>query len=56
MIPAELDDLLRAASRIANGMASHGSGGTVRQVPDDVATAAVGAAANAITFLAARLP
>jgi hypothetical protein len=56
VVEPETDDLLRAASRIANAVASHGAGGAVRQVPDELASAAVSAAATAITFIAARLP
>lgn len=56
VIEEQTDDLLRAAARIANGLASHGAGGQIRQVPDDLAAATVSAAATAISFLAARLP
>ena len=56
VVEPQTSDLLRAAARIANAQASHGAGAVVRQVPDELAAAAVSAAATAITFLAARLP
>jgi hypothetical protein len=56
IIEPQTDDLVRAAARMANAAASHGSGSEVRAVPADLATAAVSAAAVAIAFLAGRLP
>ena len=56
VVESQTSDLLRAAARIANAQASHGAGAVVRQVPDELAAAAVSVAATAITFLAARLP
>lgn len=56
IVEPQTDDLVRAAARMANAAASHGSGSEIRAVPADLATAAVSAAAVAITFLAGRLP
>jgi hypothetical protein len=56
IVEAEADQLLMAAARVANATASHGAGSQPRDVPHELAVAVVGAAANAITFLAARLP
>jgi hypothetical protein len=56
IVEAEADNLLMAAGRVANATASHGSGTLPRDVPHELAAAVVGAAANAITFLTARLP
>jgi hypothetical protein len=56
VVEPQTSDLLRAVARIANALASHGAGAVVRQVPDELAAAAVSAAATSITFLAARLP
>jgi hypothetical protein len=56
LVEAQTDELVRAAARMANAGASHGSGGQVRVVPPDLANAAVSAAAVAIAFLAGRLP
>jgi hypothetical protein len=56
IVEAQADQLLMAAARVANATASHGSGSQPRDVPHELAVAVVGTAANAITFLAARLP
>lgn len=56
VVEPQTGDLLRAVARIANAQASHGAGAVVRQVPDELAAAAVSAAATAITFLAAACP
>jgi hypothetical protein len=56
IIDAHADQLLFAAPRAANVGASHGAGSQPRDVPHELATAVVGAAANAINYLAALLP
>jgi HEPN domain-containing protein len=56
IVEAETDNLSTAAARIANAGASHGAGTEPRDVPHELAAAAVCAAANAITFLTMRLP
>lgn len=56
VIPGYVDKLIAAASGPRNNMASHGQGGTVREVPEELAEASIAAAAAAITFLAHYLP
>jgi hypothetical protein len=56
IVEPETDQLLSATARVANASASHGAGAQPRDVPHELAAAVVGAAATAITFLAARLP
>jgi hypothetical protein len=56
IVEVHADQLLMAAARVANATASHGTGSQTRDVPYELAAAVVGAAANAITFLTARLP
>ena len=55
-IPGYVDKLVAAASGPRNHMASHGQGGAVREVPEELADASIAAAATAITFLAHYLP
>lgn len=56
VLPAYVANLVTAASGPRNSMASHGQGGTVREVPEELADASIAAAATAITFLAHYLP
>lgn len=56
VLPQHTDQIITAAARLANADASHGAGTEVRDVRPYIARAAVAAAANAITLLAARLP
>ena len=55
IIEQESDNLVRAAARVANAMASHGAGSVVRATPPDLAAALVAVAAAAIVFLAGRM-
>jgi len=56
VLPTYVTQLVTAASGPRNSMASHGQGGTVREVPEELADASIAAAATAITFLAHYLP
>jgi hypothetical protein len=55
-LPGYVANLVTAAAGPRNHMASHGQGGTVREVPEELADASIAAAATAITFLAHYLP
>ena len=55
-LPGFIDNLVLAAAGPRNQMASHGTGATVRVVPEELADAAIGAAANAIVLLRHYLP
>ncbi len=52
VLPGYDDKLVAGAAGPRNNMASHGQGGTVREVPEELAEASIAAAATAITFLA----
>jgi hypothetical protein len=56
VLPGYIDQLIAAPAGPRNHMASHGQGGTVREVPAELADASIAAAAVAITFLAHYLP
>jgi hypothetical protein len=56
LLPGYVDKLVAGAAGARNHMASHGQGGTVREVPEELADASIAAAATAITFLAYYLP
>lgn len=56
LLPGYVDKLVAGAAGPRNNMASHGQGGTVREVPEELAEASIAAAAVAITFLAHYLP
>lgn len=56
VLPPYVENLVRAAAGPRNAMASHGQGGTVREVREELADASIAAAATAITFLAHYLP
>gem|GEM_PF-6939345 len=52
VLPQFVSNLVTAVAGPRNNMASHGQGGTVREVPEELADASIAAAATAITFLA----
>ena len=56
ILPGYLDHLVLAPGGPRNHMASHGQGTSVREVPEELADAAIAAAAVAITLLAHYLP
>lgn len=56
VLPGYVDKIVAAAAGPRNHMASHGQGGTPREVPEQLADASIAAAATAITFLAHYLP
>lgn len=56
VIPAHVDQLIFAAARIRNAAGGHGTGGTARVTPEDLAAACVAAAGVAITYLGNKLP
>lgn len=56
VLPGYVDKLVAATAGPRNNMASHGQGGTVREVPEELADASIASAATAITFLAHYLP
>lgn len=56
VLPGYMTNLVTAAAGPRNHMASHGQGGTIREVPDELAEASIAAAATTITFLAHYLP
>ena len=55
-LPGYVDKLIAAAAGPRNHMASHGQGGRVREVREELAEASIASAATAITFLAHYLP
>jgi hypothetical protein len=56
VLPRYIANLVTAAAGPRNQMAAHGQGGTVREVPEELAEASIAAAATAITLLAHYLP
>jgi hypothetical protein len=55
-LPAYLDQFTQAAARIRNEAGGHGAGSQPRQIDEDIAVAAVNAAASAIVLIGGRLP
>ena len=56
VVEAQTDNVLRAAARIANALASHGAGAVVRQVPDEPLRPRFRRRRLRSRYLAARLP
>jgi hypothetical protein len=54
-LPDYSDNLVQAAARIRNKAGGHGAGGQPRQIAQDIAIAAVNAAATAIVLIGGRL-
>jgi HEPN domain-containing protein len=55
-LPGYMKDAICASGRPRNHLSSHGQGPQIREIPEEVADAAIAAAATAITFLAHYLP
>jgi hypothetical protein len=56
MVAQEADQAVLGTARLRNAYGGHGSGATVRQIPDGLPELAVRSAASAILYLAEQLP
>lgn len=56
LVPREAEEVVLSAPRFGNRKGRHGAGPVPHDVTEEEAEAVVGAAANAATFLARRLP